>query len=205
MMVFIFSFFFPFLLVLAVVQTIARRAGLALTCVGTSLYLMGLAIVVVCIPVKGVALGRWIVSINANYSIPLTALALSKVWENGTGRVLLDARSLLVGWWFGCACALALYPMALGLTGCDPYAAGWSFSWLFGFLLVLTIVLLISKNRFAYVLMGCILCFNLQLLESTNLWDYLVDPIFATVSTATLVGRAIRKIICCSPQPAGRD
>jgi MFS family permease len=188
---FAFSFFFPFLLGMVAGQCIIglfRRdaGGWRLT-----LILGFLSAFVVLIPLGGLPLARWLISINANFSIPLTALVCSKVWENASGIRLLDRRALLSASLFGLLAGLALYPMALGLGRFDPYEFGWSFSWLFVLLMVATLVLLFMKDRFGVVLVASILGYDLQVLESANLWDYLVDPFFALISAFVLAGRLI--------------
>ena len=76
----------------------------------------------------------------------------------------------------------------------NPYLAGWGFSWLFVVMCGVTILLLIMKNRFAVVLMAAILADNLHLLESTNLWDYLVDPFMVLGSCIALSRGLLRKL-----------
>lgn len=153
-----------------------------------------LSALVVVIPLGGLPLARWPISINANFSISLTALVLSKVWENASGIRLLDRKAFLSSSIFGLLAGLALYPMALGLGRFDPYEFGWSFSWLFVLLMVITVILLFMKNRFGVVMVASILGYDLELLESANLWDYLVDPFFVLISGIMLGGRLIRGI-----------
>jgi len=43
-------------------------------------------------------------------------------------------------------------------------------------------VLLLTKNRFAILLLLALAAYDLQLQESTNLWDYLIDPIYAILA-----------------------
>jgi hypothetical protein len=160
----------------------------------TTLGLGFLSALIVVIPLGGLPLARWLTGINANFSIPVTALVFSKVWENGSGMRLLDRKAFLSSCMFGLTAGLALYPMALGLSRFDPYEFGWSFSWLFVLLMVATVILLSMKNRFGVVLVACILAYDLQLLESPNLWDYLVDPFFALISGVVLAAQFIRKI-----------
>jgi len=160
----------------------------------TTLILGFLAALIVVIPVGGFPLGRWLISINANFSIPLTALVFSKVWENASLIKLLDRKAFLSSCIFGLTAGLALYPMALGLGRFDPYKFGWSFSLLFVLLMVITVILVFVKNRFGIVLVACILSYDLGLLESPNLWDYLVDPFFALISGGMIGGRLIREI-----------
>lgn len=182
----IFSFVVPFLLATVVLQELLnylerkrqrRVPGLVIPLIAAGL---------VGVPLEGLPVARWLIGFNANFSIPLTALLLSRAIRNACGISLLDERALLASFLFSMAAAAALYPLALGLTRWDPYSAGWGFSWLFVLAFLTTLLLLFLKNRFAMVLMAAILAYDLQMLESTNLWDYLVDPFMAPVSLVGL-------------------
>ena len=187
-MTFAFSLFFPFLLVMVSIQSGAGQVfGNKTFRRGQTLIIGIISALIVLVPVGGLPLGRWLISINANFSIPLTAVLLSKVWEKATGTGLLDKTGLLCCWIFGMTAGLALYPMALGLGRFDPYELGWGFSWLFVAVMIITFLLLFMKNRFAVVLIVCVLCYDMQLLESHNLWDYLVDPFYTVISGAILI------------------
>ena len=191
MITFAFSFLFPFLVSLLVVQGVVRNVkkppqGWRLTPI-----LALISGIIVLLPVGGLPLARWLIGINANFSFPLLAIALNKAWENATGSRVLERNASMASWIFGLAAGLALYPMALGLGSFDPYTLGWGTSWLFAFLAMATIVLVLMKNRFAVVLIACILGYDLNLLESANLWDYLVDPFFVLFSLAALSNRLI--------------
>jgi hypothetical protein len=200
MTIFAFSFVFPFLLVLAGIQfTISNLLNLRSSGFRTTLILGIFSALVVIIPLKGLSLARWLISANADFSIPLTAILFSRVWENASRIRLLDDRALLSSWIFGMVSGLTLYPMAMGLSGFDPYILGWEFSWLFILLMTVTFLLLLFKNRFGVVLIACILAYDLSLLESINLWDYLIDPVFVFISAAALIGRLVRKICGVPP------
>jgi len=179
---YVFSFVFPFLLATALLQSLAALSGRNLRGWGPTLVFGLIGAGVVLFPVDGLPLARWLISFNANFSIPLTAILFFRVVRVSFGIRLLDEKALLICWIFAITAGAALYPMALGLTRLDPYAAGWGFSWLFVLMFSFTMVLLAIKNRFAVILMAAILAFNLRLLESTNLWDYLVDPLLVVVS-----------------------
>jgi hypothetical protein len=189
----VFSFVFPFLLATALLQEIAALSGRDLRVRGPALAFGLIAAGLVLMPVGDWPLARWLISFNGNFSIPLTTILFSRVVGTAFGIRLLDDRALLTCWIFSLIAGAALYPMALGLGRLDPYTAGWGFSWLFVLAFSATAVLLAMKNRFAIVLMAAILAYNLHLLESTNLWDYLVDPFLVAVSCIALGRRAGRR------------
>jgi len=69
-----------------------------------------------------------------------------------------------------------LYPMALGLTYFDPYTLGYGSR---PFLVVLFVLALWAVQRELYLVALClcasVLAHSMGLLESRNLWDYLLD------------------------------
>ncbi len=88
--------------------------------------------------------------------------------------------------------ALVLYPTALGLTWFDLYAYGYYpvllapalftlFAWCLWFGHTLPAVLLAT----AYA------CWTLGILESDNLWDYLIDPVVTVYALVFLVRQRI--------------
>ena len=198
MIVYAFSLIFPYLLVLSLVLGAADRlaarlgAGANLRGVRRRLMLCALALLIVLIPPKWIPLGRWLFGVTADVSIPLTALLLSRVWEQLSGRRLLDRRDAVAAWAFGLAAGAALYPMALGLGRVDPYVLGWGFSWLHVLVLGVTVALLWMRNRFGIVLVAAVLAYNLGLFESVNLWDYLVDPFYTIGAAGVLACRLVR-------------
>jgi MFS family permease len=145
-----------------------------------------IAVVVLLLPVQGLVVARWVAGLNANFSIPLTVMLAVIVWERVFERSLLSEREWATAWSFGAIGGLALYPMALGLGSFDPYEWGWRFSPLFVAIGALTVVLVWTQNRFGFLLVLAAVAFQLRLLESTNYWDYLLDPVYSLVSIVWL-------------------
>ena len=186
-----FSFFFPFLLIMMLLQIVAGWLGVKTAGWRPTLIFFLISICVVLFPVKGMPLCRWLFSMNANFSITLTALLFCRVLRSGPEIRLFRPIDFRSAWIFAAVAGLILYPMALGAGPFDPYAAGWGFSWLSVTILVLTIVLAFLKNRFAVVLLLAVLAWNFHLLESRNLWDYLLDPFLTVCSLLMLTGKSI--------------
>jgi len=139
------------------------------------------------VPIEGLAVARWVAGLSANFSIPLTGLLAVSIWERVFERPLFSGREWATAWGFGALGGLALYPMALGVGGVDPYEWGWPFSPLFVVVGALTAWLMWRQNGFGFLLLLAALAFQLGLLESTNYWDYLLDPVYSLVALGWLV------------------
>lgn len=99
---------------------------------------------------------------------------------------------------------LIFYPLTLGLSPIDPYAWGYfnnfhAYTAPLLFLLILFALLIYAfykKDLMALIcLLGASLAFQLNILESRNLWDYLLDPvifIFALFSVIISIFRQRR-------------
>jgi len=186
-----FSFVFPFLLMMALCQRIMILLGKRPTGWIPTVILASVSTLMVILPIAGLPAGRWLISLYANPCIPLTSLLFSWILKNAFQMNLLNMGAIQTCRVFSILAGAALYPMALGAGAFDPYPAGWHFSWLFVILLSVTLVLLFLKNRFSVVLVVTILAYDLHLLESSNLWDYLVDPVLILVAIAGLIARMV--------------
>ncbi len=99
---------------------------------------------------------------------------------------------------------LIFYPLALGLSPIDPYAWGYFnniHTYIAPLLFLLTLLSLLTyafykKDLMTLIcLLGASLAFQLNILESRNLWDYLLDPvifIFALFSVIISIFRQRR-------------
>ena len=132
----------------------------------------------------------WLSGITPNASIPLLALLLSSILERAGLVAVFRSREWLAAWVFGALAALSLYPSALGLGlhNFDSYSLGWPWlDWtgsllLFGPVALAAGVLVGRGNRFGWILVAAAASFLFHLQESSNFWDYLVDPLYALVS-----------------------
>lgn len=130
--------------------------------------------------------------VGGSWSVTTLCVLAAYVAKRWTGRELLDARALRAAWLFGGAAGVVVFPAALsGLVG--PYGLGWGSPGLPALVWVVIAILIVTGNRFGLVLGLGVLAFDLRLLESRNLWDYLVDPVFALVSLIALARGAVRR------------
>ena len=176
----------PWLALVLGLQILAGRCGLKTPGWGRLLFLGLIAAGLLLLPVQGISVAGWVRGVNANFSIPFTALIALAVWEGGFRRKLFSQADWTAGWAFGAVTGLGFYPFALGLGRFDPYEWGWSFSPLFVAGAVLTALLLWKHNRFGLLLLLAIAACHLRLLESANYWDYLLDPVYCLVSVVAL-------------------
>ena len=110
---------------------------------------------------------------------------------------------------FVAVAALALYPMALGVGLFDPYRLGYGSPWFVGGLCVAALAAWFGRCD---VLAVCIalatLAWSVRWYESTNLWDYLLDPLVSFYALGALVAcgmraiRAMRRISTGDPASA---
>jgi len=90
--------------------------------------------------------------------------------------------------------AMLLYPFALGLTQFDSYSLGYANPWMLATLLILTLFCWLRQYYFlATIITVAVIAGSLQLLESRNLWDYLIDPAFVLIMMLTWFRPSIPK------------
>lgn len=75
------------------------------------------------------------------------------------------------------AIGIAYYPFALGISLVDPYAWGYGSIWAgLAVLAVCTLLIRIKLSVACILVTLCVIAYLLKVLESRNLWDYLIDP-----------------------------
>jgi hypothetical protein len=89
---------------------------------------------------------------------------------------ILDARERSSVLAAAAVAGLVLYPLSSGVSGVDLYSLGFhSFGLMFGLALAAVISWYFRPGVAAIIPLG-VIAFNLRLLSSTNVWDYLLDP-----------------------------
>lgn len=187
MITYLFSYFFPALLVVLLLGTLTKHVKLGMSGRLRLVFNCCLAAIIVIIPVNGLPVGRWIYSINANVSIVFIVILVHKILADYLGFDLLDKTAWKTAWMYGALVGIFLYPLTLGMSMVDPYEWGFSFSGFFVVAMFFTLFLLVKGNTFGFALMAAILGLNLGLLESINLWDYLIDPFYFLFSLGMVI------------------
>jgi hypothetical protein len=115
-------------------------------------------------------------SITALFFYIALVLQQTVSWQLYRERELVLLRRLVL------VTAILLYPFALGLTQFDSYSLGYANPWMLAALLVFTLFFWFRQYYFlATMVTLAVIASSLHLLESRNLWDYLIDPAFVLI------------------------
>lgn len=135
-----------------------------------------------------VPLLAYVRGISSDLSITLVALAGLGLWQRLLGLRAVDPRERTFVSGAVAAAAVFLYPLALGWGDWDAYRAGWGTLGMWGALLAVSLFCWVKGLRLLPMLVALALlawCAGVQ--ESTNLWDYLMDPWLATAAIVQCV------------------
>ncbi len=147
------------------------------------------------VPIGGLALAGYLRGIVGDLSITTMLFLAMTVFSRLSRRPWLDTKERAL--WFSAigAAALFLYPMALGLGPFDPYQLGFGSHGFITVLLALTLVAWWAKYFWLTSgILAAAIAYLLGLLESRNLWDYLVDPLLAGYVLIGWLYRGVQKL-----------
>ena len=172
-----------------------------------SVYLkIGVAIasIVTLIPVHGLSLFMYAWSIIGDLSLTSKTYLVAWLLYRLGGPVVTDMKEVGKVMLGITVIGLVFYPLSLGLTSFDPYSTGYSAS----ILIVLTVILLVYGLRNGYLVLSASMllalwAYLLGLMESDNLFDYLLDPmlfLYAAGFTCVTLLRNLKAI-----KTAGRN
>jgi hypothetical protein len=144
---------------------------------------MRLAVVVCCLvvvllPISGLAVCEYFTGIVGETSITLLLLLSCVLIYQVCGLRIIPAADCSATLCVLAVAGLLLYPAAMGLVPADIYRLGYQPTALLLVLISLALWAWISKrNMSAFAVLIAVAAFDLHLLESDNLWDYLTDPL----------------------------
>ena len=115
--------------------------------------------------------------VTADLSITLVVLAVWQICRLALGRPALPGQEHMAVMAAVAVAALFLYPLALGWGDWDAYRPGWGSWGMLLVLLALSSVCWVYGLRLLPALVAlALLAWSLGLMESGNLWDYVLDP-----------------------------
>jgi len=151
-------------------------------------------VIVVLIPFGGLPLAAYVRGVTGDLSITSLLLLLSAILNRLTGCQPFDAQNRLVLFFLVALTAFGLYPLALGIGYFDPYRLGYGNFWFMGVLLLLALAACFRQlPAIALAIALAIFAWSMGWYESTNLWDYLLDPLLAIYAVSALMKCGIQR------------
>jgi hypothetical protein len=155
--------------------------------------LFGAVAVAMLVPLGELPIAAYVRGVIGDLSVVTLALLLRVVLARLLGWGPIEDRTRLALQSSIALAALALYPMALGFGPFDPYRLGYGNPWLVGALCL--VALAAWFWRMPFVALGialAVLAWALGWYESSNLWDYLLDPAVSIYALCALALRGAR-------------
>lgn len=150
-----------------------------------------LAAAICFVPVAGLPLWRLGFGLWPNPSLPLVGLMIATLSARVGGRMLLTATDRESIWIFGAVAGSILYLHNAVPLGADLYYWGWDSRVMPIVVGLVTVGLLRAGYRLGALLLLAMIASAAGALESTNLWDYVVDPVYWLISLGVVTKRAV--------------
>lgn len=174
-------------LVLPGIGRLPRRVRIALAVI--------VAAVMLFVPLHGLILAGYVRGFFGDFSAVSWMVMLSAVVRRVGGPQWLDAADRQRLWWLAAIGGAVLYPMTAGLTVFDPYALGYQPLPMVLALVPIMVWLAVVRSRLFWLLAVAVAAFDLHLLESPNLWDYLLDFWLVLYAWGWVVVQALRLLV----------
>ncbi len=178
---------------LAIVVLVSRMPRVSRLVPSHRGWLLGAVFVAALVPLGSLPLAGYLRGAIGDLSITTLTLLGAALLRMQLGRpVLQDRNTLLL---LLIVAAAGFYPLALGWGEYDPYRLGYGSYWLLAYLLGLAL-LAAWKGFFAvtFAIAAAVLAWSAGWYESTNLWDYLLDPLVAAYAVAAFIRQGVRKL-----------
>lgn len=145
-----------------------------------------LALALLCLPIAGTTPLLYLRGVFGEFSMTATVVLVALILGRIRPAARPARRELICLACIIAPVALWFYPLSLGLTLVDPYELGYEATHAWEMSAVMVVAGIVAWLRAYYlvvaVLSAALLSYQMALLESDNLWDYLLDP--ATAITA---------------------
>jgi hypothetical protein len=157
--------------------------------------LMSLIAIIVAAPIGTLPLAAYLRSCVGDLSITTHVLLVTAIFRNLSGRRPVDERQKIAIHGLIAVTALVFYPLALGFGPFDPYRLGYgSLGFLAGLLILALGAWAVRFHLISICVALAVMAHAMAWHESTNLWDYLLDPlvsIYAVVAVLMGVRRTL--------------
>ena len=148
------------------------------------------------LPVDGLSLAGYVRGVVGDLSITTVVVMLLTIASRVSHRQVVPEKERIALFGFVVLCGAFLYPMALGATAYDPYRMGYDSYFLPASLVLLGLAAwLTNLLLITFCITLAMLAYSIGWYASTNLWDYLLDPVLFLCSLLYLSRRAIRAVM----------
>ena len=157
--------------------------------------LMGATAIVAAVPMGRIPLAAYVRTLSGDLSITTIVFLMLAIFSRFAGSRPVDGKQqfAMVGLIGGTA--LVYYPLALGFGPFDPYRSGFGSLWLLAGLLLLALRAWVVRFHLISICVALsVFAHAVSWYDSTNLWDYLLDPLVSLYALGALLTGALRTI-----------
>jgi len=164
--------------------------------------LMGATAVLVAAPIGTLPLSASARGGFGDLSVTTNVLLAIGIFSHLSGRRLVDPGQEIAICRLIAVTALVFYPLALGFGPFDPYRLGYGSPWFLTGLLVLALGAWAGRFHLVSICIAlAVMAHAAGWNESTNLWDYLLDPLVSIYALFVVLSGALRAAV----HPGGRN
>jgi len=164
--------------------------------------LMGATAIVVAAPIGPLPLAAYARGLFGDLSVTTNVLLVIGIFQHLSGRRLVERREETAICRLVAVTALVFYPLALGFGPFDPYRLGYGSPWFLTGLLLLALGAWAGRFHLISVCIAlAVMAHAIAWNESTNLWDYLLDPLVSLYAIFVVLSGALRAVA----HPGGRN
>jgi hypothetical protein len=147
------------------------------------------------VPFSGLSFADYLLSLSPSYSIGSMIFLAVVLSNNLLERPLLRSKDFLLFSLWNVVLSVCLFSSVLGFIGPDLYVLGYDFSAFFICMALLTVFLVILRNRLAWIFIAYMAAYDLRLLPSPNFFDYMTDGLLFILSSGVVVYYLFRIIL----------
>jgi hypothetical protein len=147
------------------------------------------------LPVGGLPLWSSAFSFFPNPSLPALGVVSAALCRSLCGVTILKPADWRATWMFGAITGSVLYLHPIFFRSLDLYYWGWDRAGAAWALAALAGIFLAGGNRLGVLLLGALIAYSVDALESANCWDYLIDPLYWLISLGVTVSWGINRLI----------